>query len=281
MEKIAVIGSGTMGSGIAQTAAANGFPVVLKDISAEVVEKGIKKIEKNLQREVEKQKIKDDQKKEILNRIDSTFELEKIIDSDIIIEAVSENLKIKKSLFKELDKAVNPECIIVSNTSALSITELAASTTRPDKIMGMHFFNPVPQMKLVELIKAFTTSENTYKKIEKFSQAINKKAVLVEEAPGFVVNRILIPMINEAVFILDEGRAEAENIDKAVQLGANHPIGPLKLADLIGLDVCLSIMETLYSEFSDPKYRPAPLLRKMVRSGKLGRKTKSGFYDYN
>ncbi len=281
MEKIAVIGSGTMGSGIAQTAAANGFHVVLRDISKDLVKGSIERIEKNLLRRVNKNKMTSQKMDAILKNIEAVVEIKKIADADIIIEAASENLKIKKEVFKELDEVVKHESIFVTNTSALSITELASSTSRPDRFMGMHFFNPVPVMQLVELIRAISTSDDTYNKIEDFSAELNKKAVSVEEAPGFVVNRILIPMINEAVFILDEGTASAENIDAAMKLGANHPLGPLKLADLIGLDVCLSIMETLYAEFSDPKYRPSPLMRKMVRAGRLGRKTSKGFYDYD
>lgn len=277
---VMVIGSGTMGSGIAQVLAENNHKVILRDLNQESINNGINIIEKNLSKNVQKGKLSEEQKQIILDNIVASTDIELAKDCDLVIEAIVENMEIKKNLFKQLDEICKEDTILATNTSSLSITEISVSTTRPDKVIGMHFFNPVPVMKLVEIIDGQLTSQETHSKIEELTKQINKTPVSVSEAPGFVVNRILVPMINEAVGILADGVASAEDIDNAMKLGANHPIGPLALADLIGNDVCLAIMEVLYDEFKDSKYRPHPYLRKMVRAGLLGRKSKKGFYDY-
>lgn len=281
MKKVCVLGAGTMGAGIAQAFAAKGFEVVLRDIKDEFVERGIKGIDKNLSRSVSKGKLTEEAKAEILTRITGTVDLNQAADCDLVVEAAVENMKIKQEIFKELDAICKPETILASNTSSLSITEVAAATGRADKVIGMHFFNPAPIMKLVEIIKGMATSQETFDAIKELSVGIGKEPVEVAEAPGFVVNRILIPMINEAVGILSEGIASAEDIDIAMKLGANHPMGPLALGDLIGLDVCLAIMDVLYNETGDSKYRASSLLRKYVRAGWLGRKSGKGFFDYS
>ena len=281
MKKIGVLGTGTMGAGIIQVLAQNGYEVVLRARRETSVEKGIATVNKNLDKLVAKEKITAEAKEEIMGRIHGSTDISIVADADLIIEAATEEMESKKALFAELDKLCKPEAIIATNTSSLSISEIASATERPDKVIGMHFFNPVPAMKLVEIICGLATSEETEKTVTELATVLGKTPVKVEEAPGFVVNRILIPMINEAVGILADGVATAEGIDQAMQLGANHPMGPLALGDLVGLDVCLAIMETLYREFGDTKYRPHPLLRKMVRAGKLGRKTGVGFFDYS
>ncbi|TWI56123.1 3-hydroxybutyryl-CoA dehydrogenase [Halalkalibacter nanhaiisediminis] len=277
---IGVIGAGTMGNGIAQVAAQAGCNVILSDVNEELVQKGLRMIEKNVDRIVKKGKIEAAEKEEILNRIKPIVGLNELIDAEIIIEAIVEKMNIKKSLFKELDTICPPETIFATNTSGLSITELASATERPTKVIGMHFFNPVPVMKLVEVIKGADTSEETYERVQQLTALLGKDGISINDAPLFVVNRILVPMINEAVFVLAEGTASAEDIDKGMVLGANHPIGPLALADLVGLDTLLFVQETLYEETSDSKYRPCPLLKKLVRAGHLGRKTGRGFYEY-
>jgi len=280
MKKIGIIGAGTMGSGIAQVVAQSEYDVILRDINEEFIKRGLQNIEKNLSRSVKKDKISEEDKKKTLKNISSTTELSNLKTAEIIIEAVPENLELKTELFSELNSLCSEDTIFATNTSALSITEIAVSSGRPEKLIGIHFFNPVPVMDLVELIKSAITDDYTFNKAEEFVKSIGKSPVEVNESPGFIVNRILIPMINEAVYLFEESVASAEDIDTAMKLGANHPIGPLALADLIGLDVCLAIMDTLYEEFKDSKYRAAPLLRKKVRADQLGRKTGEGFYNY-
>jgi 3-hydroxybutyryl-CoA dehydrogenase len=280
MEKIFVLGAGTMGAGIVQTFAAKGYEVIMRDIKDEFVDRGLATIKKNLERLVKKEKMTEAQMEEILSRVTGTTDMKLAADCDLVVEAAVEIMKIKKEIFAELDTICKPETILSSNTSSLSITEVAAATNRPDKVIGMHFFNPAPMMKLVEIIKGMATSTETFDAVKEVAISIGKDPVEVAEAPGFVVNRILIPMVNEAVGILAEGIASAEDIDKAMMLGANHPMGPLALGDLIGLDVCLAIMDVLYTETGDSKYRAHSLLRKYVRGGLLGRKTKKGFFVY-
>ncbi|MGI1690286.1 3-hydroxybutyryl-CoA dehydrogenase [Thermoanaerobacter uzonensis] len=280
MQKIFVVGAGTMGSGIAQVFAESGFDVIIRDVDIKFVERGLGIIENNLKRSVEKGKITEEEKNKILGKIKGTVDINEAKDADFVIEAAIENMEIKKQIFKELDNVCKEGTVLATNTSSLSITEIASSTKRPEKVIGMHFFNPVPVMKLVEVIKGMKTSEETFNIVRELAQKLGKTPVEVNEAPGFVVNRILIPMINEAIGVLADGVASASDIDEAMKLGANHPIGPLALSDLIGNDVVLAIMDTLYSEFNDSKYRPHPLLRKMVRAGLLGRKTGKGFFEY-
>lgn len=281
MEKIFVIGAGTMGSGIVQAFAQKGYEVIVRDIKDEFVDRGIATINKNLSKLVAKGKVTEEFKENVLSKITGTTDLNLAADCDLVIEAAVENMEIKKDIFSQLDKICKVETILASNTSSLSITEVASVTNRPDRVIGMHFFNPATIMKLVEVIKGMATSQETFDKVKELSFAIGKEPVEVAEAPGFVVNRILIPMINEAVGIFAEGVASVEDIDTAMKLGANHPMGPLALGDLIGLDVCLAIMDVLYNETGDTKYRAHSLLRKYVRAGWLGRKSRKGFYDYN
>ena len=280
MKKVCVIGNGTMGAGIAQTFANAGFEVILKGRKEESLSKAVAGIDKGMTKLVEKGKIEESKKQEVMSNIHTAITYEECADADLFIEAVAEDIATKKVTFDEVAKHCKPDAIFATNTSSLSITKIASATDRPDKVIGMHFFNPVPMMKLVEVISGITTDAEIAEKIFELSKQVGKTPVKVEEAPGFVVNRILIPMINEAIGILADGVATAEDIDEAMKLGANHPMGPLALGDLVGLDVCLAIMEVLYNEFADSKYRPHPLLRKMVRANKLGRKTKVGFYNY-
>ena len=281
MKKIVVIGGGTMGLDIAQVFAKKGFDVVVRDINDDIIKASEGRLNKGLDKLVSKGKMDEAKKADILAHMTFTTDLNMAADADLVVEAAIENLDIKKSIFAELDKICKPETILATNTSSISITAIAAATKREDKFIGMHFFNPPTVMKLVEVIRGAKTSDETFNTIRDLSVEIGKEPVEVNEAPGFVVNKILIPMINEAADLLYTGVATAEGIDTAMKLGANHPMGPLALGDLIGLDVCLAIMDTLYNETHDPKYRASLLMRKMVRAGQLGRKTGKGFFDYS
>ena len=280
MKQIVVIGAGTMGNGIAHTAAASGFDVTLIDVAEAFLERGMATISSNLQRGVDKGKMTADEKQQVLGRIRATSDVNAAANADIVIEAIIENLAAKTDLFAKLDAITGADCILASNTSSISITKIAAATKRPDKVIGMHFMNPVPVMTLVEVIRGIATSDETYARVAELSKQMGKTAIEVNDYPGFISNRVLMPMINEAIFALFEGVATAESIDGVMKLGMNHPMGPLTLADFIGLDVCLAILRVLEEGFGDPKYRPCPLLVKMVDAGWLGRKSGRGFYDY-
>ena len=280
LRKIGVVGAGTMGNGIGQALSAAGFEVLMTDVGAAQVERGIAAISANLDRLVKKEKMSAAEKSAVLGRIRTATDLGALGDCDLVIEAATENLELKQKIFRQMDKIARQDAVIATNTSSISITRLAALTGRPDRVIGMHFFNPVAVMALVELIRGLQTSDATYAAVEALAKKLGKTPVRVRNSPGFVVNRLLCPMINEAVFALAEGLASAAQIDEAMKLGANHPIGPLALCDLIGLDVELAVMQVLYDGFKDPKYRPAPLLVDMVEAGYLGRKSKRGFFTY-
>lgn len=281
INKIAVIGGGTMGNGIAHVFAMKGFEVHLIEMKEELADKALATISKNLDRQIKKEIISEDDKKTILSRINKIIGVEKTpIDVDLVIEAIYENKEAKANIFNILQPLIKSDSIFASNTSSISITELSVSN-RPDKFIGMHFMNPVPMMKLIEIIRGYSTSDETFNTIKNLSEKLGKVPVEVFDYPGFVANRILMPMINEAVFALMEGVASKEDIDTVMKLGMNHPMGPLTLADFIGLDVCLAIIEVLYNGYNDPKYRPCPLLKKMVAANKLGRKTGEGFFKYD
>ncbi len=280
MKTIGVVGAGTMGCGIVLVFLNQGFRVVLNDLNETLINKGVDNIGRYLSRSVEKGKISGVEKDEILSRLTASDDINSLNRCDLVVEAVTEDMEVKTGLFKKLDEICSNETILASNTSSLSITAVSNATSRPDKVIGMHFFNPAPVNALVELIKGLNTSSDTYDRVFDLVIKIGKTPVSVQESPGFIVNRLLIPMINEAVYLLAEGVAEASEIDKAMKLGAGHPMGPLALADFIGLDVTLAIMENLHNELGDDKYRPCPLLKKMVRGGMLGKKTKLGFFTY-
>jgi len=279
-ELIGVVGAGTMGNGIAQVAARAGYDVVMRDVRDEFLQRGMSAIDKSLQRDVDKERLGGEEKRAIVGRIKTTTALDALKDATLVVEAITEDQTIKSNLFKDLDQITSPSTILASNTSSISITKLAAATSRPDKVIGMHFMNPVPIMKLVEVIRGLATSDETYEKVRTLSEKLGKTALDCQDSPGFVSNRVLMPMINEAIFTLYEGVATRESIDGIMKLGMNHPMGPLTLADFIGLDVCLAIMNVLYEGFNDSKYRPCPLLKKYVDAGWLGRKAGRGFYEY-
>ncbi|SEM92524.1 3-hydroxybutyryl-CoA dehydrogenase [Paenisporosarcina quisquiliarum] len=280
IQKVLVIGAGQMGSGIAQVCAQAGFDVKLNDREQQFYDRGIQTITKNLSRNVKKGRMTEDEKQSVLNKITMSLSIEDANDVDLVIEAAVENMEIKQSIFKQLDEIAPAHTILATNTSSLPITEIAAATNRPEQVIGMHFMNPVPVMKLVEIIRGLATSDEVYTAIEEMTKKLNKVPVEVNDFPGFVSNRILMPMINEAIYTLYEGVATKEAIDDVMKMGMNHPMGPLQLADFIGLDTCLYIMEILHEGFGDSKYRPCPLLRKYVKAGWLGKKTGRGFYIY-
>ncbi|WML29742.1 3-hydroxybutyryl-CoA dehydrogenase [Neobacillus sp. OS1-32] len=280
VEKVMVVGAGQMGSGIAQVCAQAGYKVLLNDLKLEFVERGLGVINKNLTRNVDKGRLTEEQKQEVLNNLTPSIDLQDASEVDLVIEAAVENMEIKAKIFAQLDEIAPEHTILASNTSSLPITEIAAVTKRPEKVIGMHFMNPVPVMKLVEIIRGLATADEVYQVIEDMTKTLNKVPVEVNDFPGFVANRVLMPMINEAIYTLYEGVATKEAIDEVMKLGMNHPMGPLTLADFIGLDTCLYIMETLHDGFGDDKYRPCPLLRKYVKAGWLGKKTGRGFYVY-
>lgn len=279
--KIGIIGFGTMGSGIAQVCLENGYEVIAVEQEESYFSRGFNQMKQNWQRAIAKERMTAEQAAECEARLVMTTDMARLGEADFVIEAVPENIALKKELFKKMDQHVRPGVVMASNTSGLSITEMASVTSDPGRVIGVHFFNPVPVMKLVELIRGLETREETYQAAKQWVDSLGKESIDVKESPLFAVNRILVPMINEAIFVLQEGIASAEDIDKGMKLGANHPIGPLALADLIGLDTLLFVIDSLYEETQDSKYRAAPLLRKMVRAGHLGRKTGRGFYEYN
>ncbi|MED5406829.1 MAG: 3-hydroxybutyryl-CoA dehydrogenase [Pseudomonadota bacterium] len=280
INKIGIVGAGTMGSGISQVCALNGYHVTMQDISEPLVERGLAVIEKSLARLLDREKISAEEKEASAGRIKAATDLAMLSDCDLVVEAATENMDLKIEIFEQLNNICAPTAILASNTSSLSLTRLASSSGRPDKVIGMHFFNPVPMMALVEIIRALQTSDETFRSTDEFTRSLGKTPVSVKDSPGFVVNRMLVPMINEATFILYEGLATAEEIDAAMKLGAGHPMGPLALADMIGIDVCLYVMNILLDEFGDSKFRPCPLLKQMVAAGYLGRKSGKGFFDY-